>query len=341
MLVVLIIFILLILTSVKVAKNDLSYSLSIYQTQAIKGIFVITIFFSHFCSYVVFDKWFDIPLRDYCRWFGQLMVAPFLFYSGYGIFESVKLKGVDYVRFFPKKRILKTLLHFDLAVVLFLVLDAYIQKTVSLSNFIFALIGWESIGNSNWFVFAILCMYIFSYIGLFVFRCNLKCAFLFISACSLIYILVMSKFKPSYWYDTIMAFPLGIFFVLYKNKISEFVCDKGVALGGGLSIFMFWGARMQFIPSSFINSQIALVAFCFMVVFFSLVLKLNSKILSWFGSYVFEIYILQRLSMNFGKFLHWNESNVYLYFMFCFLTTLLLAVIFKKATSRIDSKLFK
>ena len=162
MLVVLIVFVLLILTSINVSKNDLSCSLSICQTQTIKGIFVITIFFSHFCSYVVFDKWFDIPLRDYCRWFGQLMVAPFLFYSGYGIFESVKLKGLDYVRFFPKKRILKTLLHFDLAVVLFLVLDVYIQKKVSVSNFMFALIGWESIGNSNWFVFAILCLYIFS-----------------------------------------------------------------------------------------------------------------------------------------------------------------------------------
>lgn len=51
---------------------------------------------------------------DYCdRWFydiliyiGQLMVAPYLFYSGYGIMESLNRKS-DYMRTYPKKRNIK------------------------------------------------------------------------------------------------------------------------------------------------------------------------------------------------------------------------------------------
>ena len=56
---------------------------------------------------------------------------------------------------------------------------------------------------------------------------------------------------------------------------------------------------------------------------------------------VFDIYILQRLPMNFGKYLHWNEQNVYLYFAFCLLSTLLIAILFHKLTNKLDSLVFK
>ena len=32
-----------------------------------------------------------------CDYLGQLMVALFLFYSGYGIYEAIKRKGYEYV----------------------------------------------------------------------------------------------------------------------------------------------------------------------------------------------------------------------------------------------------
>ena len=42
---------------------------------------------------------------------GQLVVVMFLFYSGYGIGESYKKKGVNYVQQMPVHRILTTLLN--------------------------------------------------------------------------------------------------------------------------------------------------------------------------------------------------------------------------------------
>lgn len=108
-----------------------------------------------------------------------------------------------------------------------------------------------------------------------------------------------------------------------------------------ICLFVFLIAKKGFIPSSFTNSQLALIGFMFLIVFLSMKIKIKSKILSWFGTQVFGVYILQRLPMNFGKFMHWNEQNIYLYFGFCFVITLVLAVAFHKATEWIDWKFFK
>jgi hypothetical protein len=330
----------LIIVAAKPSKKALLQTYcSIDQTQTIKGIFVITVFFSHFCTYIVLNKWFDIAMQKYCAYFGQLIVAPFLFYSGYGIFESVKHKGTSYIYSFPKKRILKTLLHFDFAVILFLILDSFIGRHVSISQFLTSLVGWESIGNSNWFIFAILCAYVFSFAGLSIFKGNLKHAAIFITAMTFAYIAIISMLKErSYWINTILAFPLGAFFSIYKDKVEILASKNSFTMWGAfLSIIALILARIKIFPQSSINSQIALLAFCSAIVFVSFHIRLNSKILNWFGANVFGIYILQRLPMNLGYYFHWN-SNKYLYFVFCLVSTLLLAVVFRKATNYFDSK---
>lgn len=332
---------LIILTSIRGGSKNLECALSVEQTQAIKGIFVITVFLHHFGTYVALDDGLiNRPLLEFRRWIGQLMVAPFLFYSGYGIFESVKRKGNTYIKNFPKRRVLKTLFHFDLAILLFFIFNILMDKSVSLSDFLLSLIAWKGIGNSTWFIFAILCEYIFSFIGLTLFKNNLKKVSIVITLLSFVYMILIFRYKEFYWIDTILAFPLGAAFSLCKDKLRYIACRYLVMLCG-FNIFVFFFARLEVLPSSTINSQIALVAFCVMVVFFSFLFSIKSKLLSWFGGYVFEIYILQRLPMNFGKHMHWNEQNIYLYFLFCFVVTLFLAVGFKKMTKRIDAFLFK
>lgn len=339
MIIALIILFLFLITSVLFErKPSAEQAFSIPQTQAIKGFFVVTIFFSHFCSYVHFDAWYDSVMLEYCHFLGQLMVAPFLFYSGYGIFESVKKKGTCYVKGLPKKRILKVLLHFDFAVLLFLLLDLIIERPVSLSEFVLSLVAWESIGNSNWFIFAIMCAYAFAYIGLRLFKNELMPSLFFITALSLVYIVVVLHFKSGYWIDTILAFPLGCSLSLFKDKFNAIVCKKFVALGGGVgSVFVLFFAKSGNIPNSLVNSQIALFAFLSFIVFFSLYVHINSKVLTWFAAYVFEFYILQRIPMNFLA--HWgvNEENIYLFFIVSFACTLLLSVLFSKWNKFFDS----
>ena len=58
----------------------------------INGFFVGLILFSHFNSYVTTNMKFDSIYYYIFDKIGQLMVTTFLFYSGYGIYESIKSK---------------------------------------------------------------------------------------------------------------------------------------------------------------------------------------------------------------------------------------------------------
>ena len=338
---VLAIFALIVLCSIKRAPSDPAAALSVGHTQALKGVFVITIFFSHFCSYITFNKWIDTPMQTYCHWLGQLMVAPFFFYSGYGIFESVQKKGPHYIKNFPTKRILKTLLHFDLAVLLFLLYDLFLApERLSATGILLSLFAWESIGNFNWFIFAIICVYLFSFLGLLIFKGDRFKSLIFTTIFCLIYMIIVSKLKDSYWVDTILAFPLGSSISLWKDKIIPYI-NKKWAILSIISLMFLIAAQKHLFPNYLLCTQLALFSFSMLILLLSMRAILENKILSWCGLYVFDIYILQRLPMNFGKYFHWNEQNPYLYFIFCFATTILIAIIFHKTTKLIDSKLFK
>lgn len=62
-------------------------------TTAIKGIFVILIMFSHGKGYIDVGGKFDVPYLKMQDHLNQMIVAMFMFYSGYGIMESIKKKA--------------------------------------------------------------------------------------------------------------------------------------------------------------------------------------------------------------------------------------------------------
>ena len=112
MLFILALLVLIIFVTNKQRSYDPASALSVSTTQSIKGFFVITVFFSHFCSYVTLDKWYDTPMQAYCHWLGQLMVVPFFFYSGYGIFESVQKKRIALYQKFSNQANFKNAISF-------------------------------------------------------------------------------------------------------------------------------------------------------------------------------------------------------------------------------------
>ena len=154
----------------------------------------------------------------------------------------------------------------------------------------------------------------------------------------LCYIAIVSRFKGIWWWDTILAFPLGGAVSMWKDKLSFAERTLPWAACSALACAVLAVVKRGWIPS--VHGQITLVSSMAVLVLMSMRFALKGKILSWFGQQVFGIYILQRLPMEFGKFFHWNEGNVYLYFLFCLSTTLALTVTFDKATKFLDSKYF-
>ena len=155
------IYILLIIISSRIDNNN-DY-LSLEKTTVIKGIFIILVFLSHFNSYVIYSNALDNVYIKIIGYVVQAMVAPFLFYSGYGVMEKKKKKGNSYIKSFPVKRILVTMIKFDLAVLLFYIINILLNNAVSFKKIILSLVGWDSLGNSNWYIFTIIVLYIITY----------------------------------------------------------------------------------------------------------------------------------------------------------------------------------
>ena len=92
---------------------------------------------------------------DLCAKFGQLIVVMFLFFSGYGVMSAIRNKGAAYVQAMPRHRILTVLVNFDVAVVIFAVLQLLLGRVFPVNRYLLSLVGWEQIGNSNWYIVAI------------------------------------------------------------------------------------------------------------------------------------------------------------------------------------------
>ena len=145
-------------------ESDGDY-LSREQGNAVKGIFILMVLVSHSNQYVAdagyaYSRWSDALFLQTGWLFGQLVVVMFLFFSGYGVMTAVRDKGEAYVRVMPRHRILSVLLSFDIAVVCFALVGLLLGKTYPAGTYLLALTGWESVGNSNWYIFVILLCYL-------------------------------------------------------------------------------------------------------------------------------------------------------------------------------------
>lgn len=276
-------------------KKDFEHALSISQTTCINGIFVIFVFLSHFCQYVDTSSlpYFQpyLFLRSHL---GQLIVAPFLFYSGYGIMEQIKKKGNEYVNDIPRKRVIRIWLHFALAVLLFLIVDALIGDYYSTNQIILSFFAWESIGNSNWYIFAILCMYIATYVG---FKCSSqkKTSIILVGAFSCIYIVTMHFFKDgSWWYDTVLCYPAGMVLSYEKEKLQRRIERYNVS---ALFICVLVTPLLYRFQGNLIAYELLAILFCLDIVLICSYIRIENQVLLFLGKHTFEIYILQRIPM--------------------------------------------
>ena len=97
------IFCLLSIINITIKGNNNFFKdyMALENTSPIKGIFVWLIIMSHYRGYYKTTQIYIC--RKILSYFGQKMVSLFLFYSGYGIIESIKKKGINYAKTLPIK----------------------------------------------------------------------------------------------------------------------------------------------------------------------------------------------------------------------------------------------
>ncbi len=322
-------------------KNFNKEYLGRVNTSCIKGIFILIVFYSHFAQYTKVNMSRDFLMYDLRMYLGQLMVTLFLFYSGYGIYESIKNKK-DYVKKMPKNRIFKTILHFAIAIFAFLVVDWFLGESYSLKHVLLSLIGWFNVGNSNWYIFGILCLYTSSFLAFSIFnkkKDNRK-AIILNYLLTLIICLFNSKYRPSYCYNTLFCYNLGMSYSYHKDEIERILFDKKkFVIILVILMFSLYTFR-KLAPIHWLIFEVYAMIFSLLVVQLSLLVNLKSPILKWFGDNLFWMYILQRLPM---KVLKINEYDIhpYRFALISFIITILLAFLFSFVTSKFDKLFFR
>lgn len=279
--------------------------LSKEKTNSIKGIFILLIVLSHSLQYIegssyLFDCFGDNAFTWFFSHLGQMVVVMFLFYSGYGVGESSKYKGLSYVNSMPRRRILTTLINFDVAVIAFILLKVVLGHTISIKQALLSLTGWESVGNSNWYIFVILLCYLFTYISLRLRLPRRGYSIVLLFTLCFATIAALSLFKGHWWYDTILCYPLGFLFSSYKKPVIGCFKKYYWAVGAVLLI-LFVGLYVcpRDLWRLFYNTMS--MTFALLVILFTMKMGINNRPLQWVGSHLFPIYIYMRLPMIFIK----------------------------------------
>ena len=271
--------------------------LSKERCNSIKGIFILLIFLSHSLQYIkasgyVFSG-IDNITQFILRFTGQLVVVMFLFYSGYGVALQVNRKGEQYVRKMPQHHILKTLLNFDIAVCFFILLALLLSRPLSINQVLLSFLAWDSVGNSNWYIFIILLCYIFTYI---VNRISSHYTGWLILGVSIVAMLVLSCVKGTWWYDTILAYPAGYLYANYRQQVEPILKRYFfVILFILVCIFLFTHGHGPYLRG--LRPNIMAVAFALIVVMLTMKIQVGNSWLQWFGTNLFPLYIYQRLPM--------------------------------------------
>ena len=229
------------------------------------------------------------------NYLGQLVVVMFLFYSGYGVASQIDNRGNSYVKQMPRCRVMKTLLNFDIAVCFFIVLDILLSRKFSISQILLSFVAWDSVGNSNWYIFIILLCYIFTYVACSFFRKkHIGGGIMCLCMASMV---GLSFVKEAHWYDTILCYPAGFMYYTYRQTVERwikryyllaiivliavFVCLHD------LYTFTYWGLPQNIIA----------IIFALMVILVTMKVKIGNKWLEWCGVNLFPLYIYQRIPM--------------------------------------------
>lgn len=314
-------------------------------TTIIKGLFVLLVYIRHYMSYVRLpDTTLNYLFEEINNYSDQLIVTMFFFYSGYGIYESIKSKRDPYVKNFAKKRLLPTWISFAVVISMFYAFNyitgvVYDTKTVLLS-----FTGWTSIGNSNWFMFVTFALYVFLYISfnLFMDKTSIK-PLLFLTFLSMGMMFFLFYLKDECWWNTVPCFLFGMYYSRLKDQIEEKVNSNYWA------VFILTG--ICFIISFFVTYKVCKIfffiealAFTMLVLLVTMKIEFKSSFLKFLGNHVFSIYILQRL-----VFLVLKQTvvfnNVYLYFVVSFVITIVAScsydLLFNKVKNRLCSSVNK
>lgn len=283
----------------------------------VKGVFILLIFASHFANSYGrgYTNIFDTTYWEFRMALGQGVVAHFLFYSGYGVMLSTAKKGKNYIKEFPRKRILKTLLVYDCSQLIFLIFQLWAGNHYDIKQFVLSFLAWSSFGNDNWYVFVIIGLYSISWLVLKNERTDKVGAFkITVGTLAFTLFLICAKPGATYWYNTTLCYALGAWYFVYQSDIEK-VLKKDIfyflCVGAITALYLlahkFWYKNLAVY-------MLTMLLFTLVIVFATMKFQIKNRFLAYCGNHLQGLFLLHRLPMRFLERYSFFTDNLYVFF---------------------------
>lgn len=305
-------------------------ALSLEVSKGLQGFCAIGIMLHHMAQTLTNNGNVDKGLLNQCNNIGVFFVGMFFFFSGYGLYKSLKTKQ-DYMKGFLRNRIPTILVPFYTANTIFIVTMILTGVKFSNTDLIKALTGWLLINTQLWYIVEIFLLYLLFYIAYRVIRKeNIAYIFLFISIVGMIVgslylghdyrtISGGAWFKGEWWYNATFLFFVGITFARFGGKLKNLVRKYyyvflGIGLAGSVILtkvtnhmletkgYWFETETYRGYKEKFQTLLCQLPMIIFLVGTFLLItykVQFKNKALDFLGKIALELYIIHNLFITF------------------------------------------
>lgn len=260
-------------------------------TNAVKGIAVLFIFFAHFYNALI-SRGAEVGIGRIWLVTGGMGVELFFFLSGYGLNKSNGIVGRDFLR----KRAKGVVLPFVIMQVTLYLISLLRGERISAFSF-----GVSAL-SSTWFVSIILIIYFGYYICYKLFgRKYLDRAMLVYNI--IIGIIFMLLGFDQRWYNGHLLFSLGMYVADYNKRVVDLVTGKKrwIKFVGGIFSFLACSVVFMHYRGTLWSNIFKILAgafMCFLVFGVMGHCKLNSKMLQWAGKNSLLIYLIHVAVLN-------------------------------------------
>ena len=103
---------------------------------------------------------------------------------------------------------------------------------------------WTSIGNSNWFMFVTFALYLLVFISFKLFNKNQLRGLICFSILSIGLTITLFFLKESWWWNTLLCFPLGMWYGFFKERIDKYTDNIYIYIYTDIYNLRFCGAKV-------------------------------------------------------------------------------------------------
>jgi len=299
--------------------------LSLSTSKAIQGFAAIGIILHHL-SQSLLQASGPFQFLSEC---GVLFVGIFFFFSGYGLYTSLKTKD-DYLKGFLKKRLITILIPFYMCIAVFTVASCICGTKYKPLELLYVLSGWSLINSHMWYIVEIAILYL----AFFIFYKLIKNRTAATCAMSLFVLLMMGGslylchgkdmgcrywFMGEWWYNASILFIVGILVSKYQDGLRKIARKAYVVL---LPVFAILTGLFGWITSRFLDkysywSEIPgedpryldklrclsvqipfILCFVLFVLLVMMKVRFGNPVLKFLGSISLELYLIHNLFLT-------------------------------------------